>query len=94
MTLPGFLPNVRNSFLSVGVGVTNSLSQIEDVLATLGAAVDHLESAAARVSSGDLLLAGELRDVREQNTRLEENARVVGVRLEATMDKLRTLIEE
>lgn len=71
-----------------------TLSQIESVLQSLAQAVDHLESAAARVSSGDLLLAGELRDTREECARLEDNSRVVGARLDATIDKLRTLLED
>ena len=71
-----------------------TLSQIEDVLRLLTAAVDHLDTAAGRVSSGDLLLAGELRDAREQCERLEDNSRVVGVRLDATIEKLRTLLED
>ena len=71
-----------------------SLSQIEDVLRTLTKAVDHLETAAARVSSGDLLLAGELRETREECSALKEGNRVIGTRLDATITKLRTLLEE
>ena len=71
-----------------------TLSHIENVLRSLTEAVDHLETAAARVSSGDLLLAGELRDTREECARLEDNNRVVGTRLDAAIDKLRNLLEE
>lgn len=60
----------------------------------LGAAIDRLEAAAARVGAGDLLLAGELRDARDQYAALEDTTRVVSQRLDAAIDRLRTLLEE
>ncbi len=67
---------------------------LEEAISNLTQAVDRLETAAAnRVSSGDLLLAGELRDAREAHARLSETNRVVGARLDATIDKLRVLLE-
>lgn len=60
----------------------------------LGAAIDRLEAASARVGSGDLLLAGELRDARDDYARLQDTTRVVSDRLDATIDRLRTLLEE
>ncbi len=67
---------------------------MEGAVRTLSNAVDRLEAAAAiRVSTGDLLLAGELRDAREDFSRLEDNSRVVGARLDTTIEKLRTLLE-
>lgn len=67
---------------------------LEEALSGLMLAVDRLETAAAnRVSSGDLLLAGELRDAKEANARLAETNRVVGVRLDTAIDKLRVLLE-
>lgn len=72
---------------------TQALS-LEEAIYRLTEAVDHLETAAAnRVSSGDLLLAGQLRDTQDANARLTETTRVVGARLDATIDKLRILLE-
>ena len=73
---------------------TYTLSRMDDAVRTLSAAVERLEAAAAtRLSTGDLLLAGELRDAREECARLEDNSRVVGVRLDGAIEKLRTLLE-
>ena len=67
---------------------------MENAVRLLSTAVDRLETAAAtRLASGDLLLAGELRDVREECDRLEDNSRVAGVRLDTAIEKLRTLLE-
>lgn len=61
----------------------------------LGDALDRLETAAAtRVATGDLLLAGQLRDAHEDYARLEDTTRVVATRLDATIDRLRLLLEE
>ncbi|SEH54262.1 hypothetical protein SAMN04244559_02879 [Magnetospirillum fulvum] len=60
----------------------------------LGAAIDRLESAAARVGAGDLLLAGELRESREDYERLDETVRIVAGRLDDTIDRLRGLLED
>ncbi|MGE5548768.1 MAG: hypothetical protein ACM33T_17820 [Solirubrobacterales bacterium] len=60
----------------------------------LGAAIDQLEAAAARVGAGDLLLAGELRDARDDHAALQDTTRVVAQRLDATIDRLRTLLED
>lgn len=71
-----------------------SLQRTEEAMKRLGAAIDRLESASARVGAGDLLLAGELRDAREDYVRLEETTRVVSGRLDATILRLRDLLEE
>lgn len=70
-----------------------SLHQTEEALRRLGTAIDRLESAAARVGAGDLLLAGELRDARDDYARLEDTTRVVSARLDAAIGHLRTLLE-
>jgi len=70
------------------------LSRTEDAIRRLGAAVERLEAAATRSGAGDLLLAGELRDAREDCERLEETIRLVGSRLDHTIDRLRGLLEE
>ncbi|WP_237051502.1 hypothetical protein [Magnetospirillum sp. ME-1] len=71
-----------------------SLRSTEEAMRRLGAAIDRLESASARVGAGDLLLAGELRGAREDYARLEETTRVVSTRLDAAIDRLRDLLEE
>jgi hypothetical protein len=98
------LPNVltdrffRSVFclgISLGESETYTLSRIEGAIRTLSAAVDRLEAAAAtRVSTGDLLLAGELRDVREDCARLEDTNRVIGSRLDGAIERLRAVLEE
>lgn len=60
----------------------------------LGAAIDRLEGASARVGAGDLLLAGELRGAHEDYANLEETTRVVASRLDAAILRLRDLLEE
>lgn len=60
----------------------------------LGAAIERLEQAAARVGAGDLLLAGELRGARDDYASLQDTTRVVAQRLDATIDRLRTLLED
>lgn len=60
----------------------------------LGAAIDRLEAASARVGAGDLLLAGELRDARDDYASLQDTTRVVSQRLDAAIDRLRGLLEE
>jgi hypothetical protein len=60
----------------------------------LGAAIDRLEAASARVGAGDLLLAGELREARDRQAALEETSRVVSRRLDSAIDRLRDLLEE
>ncbi|MGE5505600.1 MAG: hypothetical protein ACM31L_14350 [Actinomycetota bacterium] len=69
-------------------------TRTEAAVQRLGAAIDRLEAAAARVGAGDLLLAGELRDAREDYARLQDTTRVVSGRLDAAIDRLRTLLEE
>jgi hypothetical protein len=71
-----------------------SLQHTEEAMKRLGAAIDRLESASARVGAGDLLLAGELRDAREEYSRLEETTRVVSGRLDAAIERLHDLLEE
>lgn len=63
-------------------------------MARLAAAVERLESASMRASSGDLLLAGELRDARDEVETLQDTTRVVGQRLDETILRLRTLLGE
>ncbi|MBC7950385.1 MAG: hypothetical protein H7Z12_01010 [Rhodospirillaceae bacterium] len=60
----------------------------------LGAAIDRLEAASARVGAGDLLLAGELRDARDEQAMMADTTRVVAQRLDAAIGRLRTLLEE
>lgn len=60
----------------------------------LGQAIDRLEAATARVGAGDLLLAGELRDAKDQHAALEDTTRVVSQRLDAAIGRLRTILEE
>ncbi len=71
-----------------------SLHRTDEAMRRLGAAIDRLESASARVGAGDLLLAGELRGAREEYERLEETTRVVSTRLDGVIDRLRDLLEE
>lgn len=71
-----------------------SLQRTEDAVKRLGAAIDRLEVAAARVGAGDLLLAGELRDARDDYARLEDTTRVVAGRLDAAIGRLRTILED
>ncbi len=73
---------------------SGALQQTEEALRRLGDAIDRLEQASARVGAGDLLLAGELRDARDDYAELEDTTRVVTARLDATIDRLRTLLEE
>ena len=60
----------------------------------LGAAIDRLEGASARVGAGDLLLAGELRGAHEDYAQLEETTRVVAARLDDAILRLRDLLED
>ncbi len=74
--------------------MTVSLPRTEEAVRRLGAALERLEDAATnRVSGGDLLLAGELRDANDDYARLEDTTRVVSVRLDAAIDRLRVLLE-
>lgn len=70
-----------------------ALGRTEAAVQRLGAAIDRLETAAARVGAGDLLLAGELRDARDQHAALEDTTRVVSQRLDGAIARLRTLLE-
>jgi len=70
------------------------LQRTEEAMQRLGAAIERLEGAAARVGAGDLLLAGELRESREDYERLDETVRIVAGRLDDTIDRLRGLLEE
>ena len=79
----------------MGNAVTGSLQRTEEALRHLGAALDRLETATAtRVAAGDLLLAGKLRDANEDYAHLQDTTRVVAARLDATIDRLRVLLEE
>ncbi len=71
-----------------------ALSRTEAAIHRLGNSIDRLEAAAARVGAGDLLLAGELRDAREEQAALLDTTRVVSSRLDAAIRRLHTLLEE
>ncbi|MGE5517080.1 MAG: hypothetical protein ACM31D_14825 [Bacteroidota bacterium] len=73
---------------------TAALSRTAEAVRRLGAAIDRLESATARVGAGDLLLAGELRDARDRQLLMEDTTRVVAQRLDGAIDRLRTLLED
>lgn len=73
---------------------TATFSRTVSAVQRLGAAIDRLETASARVGAGDLLLAGELREARDRHAELEETTRVVSKRLDAAIDRLRNLLEE
>lgn len=73
---------------------TGSLTRTATAVERLGAAIDRLEAATARVGAGDLLLAGELRDARDQQAAMADTTRVVAQRLDSAIDRLRTLLEE
>lgn len=73
---------------------SGSLQRTESAVKRLGAAIERLEQAAARVGAGDLLLAGELRGARDDYASLQDTTRVVAQRLDATIDRLRTLLED
>lgn len=74
--------------------MSGSLQRTDAAVRRLGAAIDRLEAASARVGAGDLLLAGELRDARDTYAALEDTSRVVAQRLDAAIDRLRTLLED
>lgn len=74
--------------------MSQALSRTEAAVQRLGEAIDRLEAAAARVGAGDLLLAGELRDARDEQAALADTTRVVAQRLDATIGRLRTILEE
>ena len=69
-------------------------NRTEAAVARLGSAIERLEAAAARVGAGDLLLAGELRDAREEQAALQDTTRVVSTRLDIAIRRLRTILEE
>lgn len=72
-----------------------SLQRTEQAVSRLGAALERLETAAtARLASGDLLLAGELRGARDDYAGLEDTTRVVASRLDAAILRLHHLLEE
>ncbi len=72
----------------------SALSRTEAAIHRLGSSIDRLEAAAARVGAGDLLLAGELRDAREEQAALRDTTRVISTRLDAAIHRLRTVLEE
>ncbi len=71
-----------------------SFSRTAAAVQRLGSAIERLETASARVGAGDLLLAGELRDARDEHTALAETTRVVAGRLDAVIGRLHVLLEE
>lgn len=70
-----------------------ALGRTETAIERLGAAIERLEGAAARLGAGDLLLAGELREAREQQEALQDTTRVVAARLDGAIARLRTVLE-
>lgn len=74
--------------------MSQALSRTEAAVQRLGQAIDRLEAASARVGAGDLLLAGELRDAKDQQAALQDTTRVVAQRLDAAIGRLRTILEE
>lgn len=74
--------------------MSGALGRTEAAVSRLGEAIDRLEAAAARVHAGDLLLAGELRDAREQQAVLEDTTRAVAERLDGAIARVRALLEE
>ena len=71
-----------------------SLQRTDEAMRRLGAAIDRLEGASARVGAGDLLLAGELRGARDDYDKLEETTKVVAARLDDAILRLHDLLEE
>lgn len=74
--------------------MSQAFSRTEAAVQRLGQAIDRLEAAAARVGAGDLLLAGELRDARDEHAALADTTRVVAQRLDATIGRLRAILED
>lgn len=74
--------------------MSQALSRTEAAVQRLGQAIDRLEAASARVGAGDLLLAGELRDAKDQQAALQDTTRVVAQRLDAAIGRLRTILGE
>lgn len=74
--------------------IVSSFSRTQAVLERLGAAIDRLEECSTRAQSGDLLLAGELREAREQYETLQDTTRVVSQRLDSVIQKLALVVEE
>lgn len=73
---------------------SGSLCRTSAAIDRLATAIDRLESAAARVGAGDLLLAGELRDARQENETLRDTTRVVSQRLDGLIGRLRLVLED
>lgn len=100
MTHQGFRPNLAAQLEIYGQGTrvseqtTGSLNRTAVAVQRLGAAIERLETAAARVGAGDLLLAGELRDARDEQAMMADTTRVVAQRLDAAIGRLRTLLED
>lgn len=75
------------------MAVTATLQRTEEAVRRLGAALERLEAAAAtRLATGDLLLAGQLRDAQDENARLRDTTQVVSTRLDGAIDRLRVLL--
>lgn len=74
--------------------MTEALGRTRAAVQRLGAAIEQLEAAAARVGAGDLLLAGELRDVRDRHAALQDTTHVVARRLDGAITRLRAVLEE
>lgn len=71
-----------------------SFSRTAAAVQRLGAAIDRLDMASTRLGAGDLLLAGELRDARDEHAHLAETTRVVAGRLDEVIGCLHVLLEE
>lgn len=96
LTGAGIGPNLRfREFFPWGDRTLSSvLGRSAAAVQRLGAAIDRLEAAAARAGAGDLLLAGELRDARDQQAQLEDTTRLLAQRLDGAIARLRTLLED
>jgi hypothetical protein len=71
------------------------LQRTEEAVRRLGAVLERLEAATAtRVATGDLLLAGHLRDAHEDYAQLQDTTRVVASRLDLAIDRLHHLLGE
>ncbi len=92
MSGPGNTPLFKDD--AVSGAETTPPDATARALQRLANAVERLESAASHAASGDLLLAGELRDLRDDYARLDDASRVAATRLDTTMARLRDLLEE
>lgn len=99
LTHQGFRPNLWDQLekfwgTRVSEQTNGSLNRTAAAVQRLGSAIERLEVASTRLGAGDLLLAGELRDARDEHSHLAETTRVVAGRLDAVIGRLHVLLEE